>query len=192
MVDEADDFQAAETEEASERAAGKKGGGLIKIVIVLVVIVVAVVAGWFVAQMILPPPAADGEQPAAVVEKVSKPLGDLYDPENPPGVLEFADPFLIRLRKPPGLMQNEVYLKVSLTLEVGSEEIREEMQANEAVMSRISDTIITFMASKFPEEIETPVWTKLKDDLLKMINNQFPEAYYVRRVNFREFVVQSR
>ncbi len=192
MVDKAENAQAGETD-AEHAPAGKKGGGgLIKIIIVLVVVGVAVVAGWFVAQMILSPPVEDGGEEVAPVEEVSKDLEGLYDPENPPGVLEFSDPFLIRLRKPPGLMHGDVYLKMSLTLEVGSEEIKAEMEANQAVMSRISDTIITFMASKFPEEIETPAWGKLKDDLQTMINNQFPEAYYVTRVNFREFVVQSR
>ncbi len=191
MVDDAENAQAAETD-AEHASAEKKGGGLIKIIIVLVVVGVAVVAGWLVAQMILTPPVEDVGEEATPVEEVSESLGDIYDPENPPGVLEFSDPFLIRLRKPPGLMHGDVYLKMSLTLEVASEEIKTEMEANQAVMSRISDTIITFMASKFPEEIETLAWGKLKDDLQTMINTQFPEAYYVTRVNFREFVVQSR
>jgi flagellar basal body-associated protein FliL len=193
MVEESAGMRGAEDGGAPSPAAKKGGGGLVKIIILLVVVGIAAVAGWLVFPMVMPPPAdteTDKQAEASAAEASA--VEGLYDPENPPGVIEFADPFLIRLRKPPGLMRGEVYLKINLTLEVGSAEIQAEMESNEAVMSRISDTIITFLASKYPEEVETPAWSKLKEDMEVMINSQFPEKYHVKRVNFREFVVQSR
>jgi flagellar basal body-associated protein FliL len=194
MAEELETARGAEDGSSPTPAAKKGGGGLIKLIIILVILGIAAGAGWFALPMIMPaPPDKEAEEKANTVAKAEGGEDEgLYNPENPPGVIEFAEPFLIRLRKPPGLMRGDVYLKVNLTLEVGSVEIQTEMASNEAVMSRISDTVITFLAGKFPEEVETPSWGKLKEDLQAMINSQFPEKYHIKRVNFREFVIQAR
>jgi len=197
MVDTSRDGSVAESEETVTEAtdgAAKKGGGLVKIIVLVVIVVVALVGGWFGAQMFFfqPPPEEEVEEPVSNGAAAAETDSDIYDPLNPPGVLEFSEPFLIRLRRAQSLLRGDVYLKINLTLEVASEETKVEMESNDAVMSRISDSIITFFANQYPEDVETSFWPKLKNGLKEMINAQFPESYWIKRVNFREFVVQSR
>ena len=192
MPDENDNLDLEEQDYQAAPAGKKGGGGLIKIIIILVIVVAAVGGGYVAAQMFFFPPA---EEEDAEAEQAEAPTGDdqsIFDPENMPGALEFTTPFLIRLRRAASMLRGEVYLKVGLTLEVASEEIREEMEGNTAVMSRISDTIISYLASKYPEDVDAASWPRLKEELIAKINEQFPEAYHIRRISFREFVVQAR
>jgi len=176
-------------DEESEKPAKK--GGLVKLVVAVVVIMAALIGGWFVGQMLL-----SGGEPAAPVQddEDGEPVQevDLFDPENPPGVIEFSQPFLIRLNREEGVLQSDVYLKLNMTLEVADDEVQGEMEGNPAVMSRISDTVISFYANKFPYQVRAPNWEKLKEDLAREINSRFPERYHVNRINFREFLTQPR
>ena len=191
MPDENDNLDLEEQDD--QGAPGKKGGGgLVKIIIILVIVVAAVGGGYFAAQMFFFPPAEEEDPEAEQAQAEAEPGQGLFDIENPPGVLEFTSPFLIRLRRAASMLRGEVYLKVSLTLEVASDEVREEMEGNSAVMSRISDTIISYLAGKYPEDVDTASWPRLKEELMGLINEQFPEAYHITRINFREFVVQAR
>ncbi len=199
MVDEAKNG-AEEKEEApkAEKSAKKKGGGLVKMIVIVVILVAALGGGYFVGQMLFfpAPTEENGDGNGSNGEPGGSPDDSrevvLFDPENPPGVLEFNQPFLIKMRSTRGILSGNVYLKLNLTLEVADAQTATDMAGSPVVMSRISDTVNTYVMGKYPEEVQAPAWPKLKDDLKRMINKQFPEIYHILRVNFREFVMQSR
>lgn len=183
-----------EEEEAPPETSEKKGGGIVKLVVIVVAVIALIVVGWlgwtFGQSMFFPSgDASEGEPEEEIAVQSSE--GE-FDLENPPGVIEFDSAFLIKLRREEGIFKGDTYLKVNLTLEVASTEIQTEMNESSAVKSRISDIIITFFAGKYPDEIETSNWSRLKTELKSLINSQFPKEYRIQRINFREFIQQQK
>jgi flagellar basal body-associated protein FliL len=185
MVDEAGDSIVADATEEK-----KKGLPLIPILLVVVVLGGLGAVGWFV---VLPMLSGETAEPAGESETTEQTpaLGpNVYDPENKPGILEFQEPFLIKLKKIEGVLQHEMYLKLSISLEVGSPEIQDEMMEDTVVMARISDIIITFFAEKTSNEVDSVRWPELKERLIEAVNSQVGPDYQVKRVNFHSFLIQ--
>jgi len=109
-----------------------------------------------------------------------------------PGVLNFSEPFLLRLRRRDSVLSGDAYLKIKLSFEVRSQEIQQEMESEPAVMSRIRDNIYTFFARQSSDELDSPNWPQLKQRLLNRINDQLPERYHLQLVHFEEFLIQPR
>jgi len=190
MAEELEEKKELEEEESTEEEESK--GGFLKLLMTLVIVVVILGAlaggAWLGYTMFF----TGGEAAAGAGNDDGADEVELYDPENPPGVIEFGEPFLIRLRREEGIMRSDVYLKVNISLEVLDQETQQEMEKNKAIMSRISDTIISHLASKFPSEVENQKWSRLKSELMELINEQFPERYKIQRLNFKEFLTQPR
>ncbi len=173
----------------------KKKGGLVKLIVVIVValfFVVAALWGGMWVYQILSSLFSGGESLEAVagaeVAEETNPL----NLDNPPGLLEFDMPFLIRLNRGESVLAGECYLKIKISFEVESEEIQGEMEEQLVVMSRIKDNVTTFFSSQFPSDVEASNWPLIKQQLLSRINSQLPEQYHLQRVNFEEFLVQPR
>ena len=184
----------AEENESLEESTEKKKKGLpiIPIVIIVVLIVAIGAVGWFVVMPMLSGGGSE-EQTAETdtpVEGVEQAASTVYDPENKPGILEFRDPFTIKLRKRQGVLETETYLQFAVSLEVVSPEVQTEMEGDAVVMARIQDKINTFFASKYPSNVEVHNWPLLKEQLINELNDEFPEDYQILRINFHDFLLQ--
>ncbi len=135
---------------------------------------------------ISPERVADTEQPAEPGRPTEIVTTEL------PGVLNFSEPFLLRLRRRDSVLSGDAYLKIKLSFEVRSQEIQQEMESEPAVMSRIRDNIYTFFARQSSDELDSPNWPQLKQRLLNRINDQLPERYHLQLVHFEEFLIQPR
>jgi flagellar basal body-associated protein FliL len=132
---------------------------------------------------------AAAQEAAPVETEVAGP--NVYDPENKPGILEFDQPFTIKLKKKEGVLQGETYLKFALSLEVKDEETQTAMSEDPVIMARIKDKINTYFASQYPSNVAVSNWTQLKDNLKALINDEFPQDYKIVRINFHDFLIQT-
>lgn len=179
--------------EAEETPSGKKGGlPIVPIAIAVVLIGVIGAVAWFVIMPMLSgggeeAEMADAEGETAMVEMESDAV---YDPEKQRGIIEFPDPFTVKLRRNEGVLETETYLLVSLSLEVESPEVQGEMTGDPAVMAIIEDVINTFFAGQYPQMLEPPQWPRLKEELKARINEKFSEDYRIQNVYFHDFLVQ--
>lgn len=192
------------TTELDEIAASpkKKGGGLPLVPIIIVVVLLGVVGavGYFVVMPMLAgggeeAEEANGGQPAGKQATVVQASSEgVYDPENKPGLIEFNDPILVKLRKVQGagLLEPDSYLQFTISLEVATPEIQEEMEGDPVVIARLKDTINTFFGKQLPDRIDVLNWSLIKQQLKDEINSMFPPQYHVKRVNFTKFLVQSK
>ncbi|MGP0565171.1 flagellar basal body-associated FliL family protein [Nitrospina sp. 32_T5] len=99
------------------------------------------------------------------------------------GVMYPMEPFLINLARSNG----KQFLKVSLTLELSSPEVRPEVKANEF---KIVDSILLLLSSKTREDvISLQGKFKLKDEIATRVN-RFLVMGHVKDVYFSEFIVQ--
>ena len=173
----------------------KKKGGLVKLIVIIAVALLFVVAalwgGMWVYQ-ILSSLFSGGEGLEAVAGAEAAEGINPLDLDNPPGLLVFDMPFLIRLNRGESVLAGECYLKIKVSFEVESEAIQGAMEGQLVVMSRIKDNITTFFSSQFPSDVEASNWPLVKQQLLSRINTQLPEQYQLQRVNFEEFLVQPR
>ncbi|RMF94350.1 MAG: flagellar basal body protein FliL [Candidatus Schekmanbacteria bacterium] len=79
------------------------------------------------------------------------------------------------------------YLKISMELRVGSEEVKKEIDEN---MSKIKDIIVVYLSAKTFEEVKTVEGKlQLKAELMKRINSILKKGS-VKELYFTEFVVQ--
>ena len=192
MADEPEKQTEAEGEKDDEESESK--GGLLRAIILLVILlaVLAILVGgvWLGYSMFF----SGGEVAAGSGDSENDEADeyDIFDPEKPPGILDFQNPFLVRLRKDESILSSDVYLKVDIALEVASKEAQDEMEKNPVIMTRINDTINTYLASKYPSEVENRNWSRLKKELIELINEQLPEKYHIKRMNFKGFLTQPR
>ncbi|CAI2717974.1 flagellar basal body-associated FliL family protein [Nitrospina watsonii] len=127
-------------------------------------------------------------QPQLAVEQQERPLqvpGSKFADKVPQemGVMYPMDPFLINLARSNG----KQFLKVSLTLELSSPEVRPEVKANEF---KIVDSILLLLSSKTREDvISLQGKFKLKDEIATRVN-RFLVMGHVKDVYFSEFIVQ--
>lgn len=99
------------------------------------------------------------------------------------GVMYPMEPFLVNLARSNG----KQFLKVSLTLELSSPEVRQEVKANEF---KIVDSILLLLSSKTREDvISLQGKFKLKDEIATRVN-RFLVMGHVKDVYFSEFIVQ--
>lgn len=127
-------------------------------------------------------------QPQMEASQQGKPLevpGSKFAEKEPRemGVMYPLEPFLINLARSNG----KQYLKVSLTLELSSPEVRPEVKANEF---KIVDSILLLLSSKTREDvISLQGKFKLKDEIATRVN-RFLVMGHVKDVYFSEFIVQ--
>ena len=174
----------------------KKKGGLVKLIVIIAVALLFVVAalwgGMWVYQILSSLfGGGEGLEEAVAGTEAAEGINPL-DLDNPPGLLVFDMPFLIRLNRGESVLAGECYLKIKVSFEVESEAIQGAMEGQLVVMSRIKDNITTFFSSQFPSDVEASNWPLVKQQLLSRINTQLPEQYQLQRVNFEEFLVQPR
>lgn len=185
----AEDKQDSIVSESSE-SGKKKGLPLVPIIIVLVLLVGGGAVGWFVVMPMLSPPV-DAEAAAEEVAQDAPAGPGIYDPEHKPGILEFDQPFTIKLKKKEGVLQGETYLKFAISLEVVDEEVQAAMKDDPVVMARIKDKINTYFSSQYPSNVAVSNWVQLKENLQALINEEFPANYHIVRVNFHDFLLQT-
>jgi flagellar basal body-associated protein FliL len=195
MADLTEESLANESPEPESKSTKKKGLPIIPIAIVVVlVIAIGAVAWFFVMPMLSGPPAEVAEEgmqeQQAEQPEESEATTDMFDPQKPGGIIEFTEPFLVNLKPSEGVISNEAYLQVSISLEVGSLELKEEMEKEAGVMSRVRDSINTFFHSKYPHDVQQSQWPLLKDQLKAAINERLPEKYRVTHVYFNSFLIQ--
>lgn len=189
MVDEMDQDGLDTVRLDQPKKKGKKGGILGPIIFGLVA-VIALTGGvvsylvWFAQPQA--ETSQEEEQPAR------NPASEKFDFTNLPGAIIFDEPFLIRLNKGEGQLRNDVYLKITVVLEVKDKETAEEIQKSEAVLSRMGDVVNTFFASKTQEQVEAIHWAGLKQELMEELNSCFPTAYRINKINFKSFITQPR
>jgi flagellar FliL protein len=107
-------------------------------------------------------------------------------PEAGPGAAIALDTFVVNLA---GSGRSH-FLRVSLTLIVGREEVAAEFAGNEVVKLRVRSAILELLALQTADTLVTPEGkTALKTAITEAANHTFPELQ-VNDVLFSEFVVQ--
>lgn len=170
-----------EAETLNEQAEEQKGGSKMKLIIIVVVALVLVAGGFFGLKMFM---GDDEEKPAegaAPAAPAAKPAGE----EKAMGTMVEVAPFIVNLADPGG----KRYLKLTISLDVGSEE---GMQAKvEAVMPRIRDSLLLLLSSKTYTDISTVAGkVRLRNEVLKIVNRALAGTQGVHAVYFTEFVIQ--
>jgi flagellar protein FliL len=166
-----------------------KGKGKSKLIIILAVVLLLLGGGggaayWF----LLRAPAAevgdastkghDGEKPNKDKKKTKEPAAE-------PGMVAF-DPFLVNLADEGG----QSYLRVTLSLLVGSEEDAKLLEGKAVVKTRIRSAILEVLSMKTAAQVST---TEGKTELKKAITEKLETLELdteVSDVLFSDFVVQ--
>lgn len=153
--------------------------------VALILIINVIVVGGIVAFFLLrgsqsTTSPAPGTQAAAAVPTPAPAPGNLA---GPPGPLMTLDNFIVNLAD----QDVNRYLKVGLTLELGSEQLSETIKKREPM---IRDAIITLTSSLSFQEIRTTSGKgALREQIIAKLNGLLG-ANQVRNVYFNEFVVQ--
>lgn len=168
---------------------GKKKSGLVKLIIIGVGALLILGGGGFAAWKFFlakpdAPPAAAGKAEAGKEEKKEEKKKDAHGKEEkatPPFALE---PFIVNLADPGG----KRYLKLTVSLEVKDDKLKKELETR---MPQIRDSILLLLSSKTFNDI-SPVAGKIKlrNEVLKIINNTLGGAGQVHALYFGEFVIQ--
>lgn len=169
---------------------GKKKSGLIKLIIIGVVALAVLGGGGFAAYKFFfakpaASPAGEGKAEAAKEEKKEEKKeakgGKEGEKVAPPYSLE---PFIVNLADPGG----KRYLKLTVSLDVKDEKLKKELDAR---MPQIRDSVLLLLSSKTFADI-SPVSGKIKlrNEVLKIINNTLGGAGQVHALYFGEFVIQ--
>lgn len=136
--------------------------------------VVIILAGGFVGWKFFLHKEGDTGTAAATVE---------HGKEVVQGHIVPLDPFVVNLAEP----SEVTYLKITLNLEVESENASVEIQTK---MPQIRDAILMLLTSKTAEDVkDTGGKLKLQDDMVARINH-FIQTGKVKAVYFTEFVMQ--
>lgn len=171
---------------------GKKKSGLIKLIIIGVGALLVLGGGGFAAYKFFfakaNPAAAEGQAEAGhgdkKEEKKEEPKKDAHGKEEkvaPPFTLE---PFIVNLADPGG----KRYIKLTVSLDVKDEKLKKEIEMR---MPQIRDSVLLLLSSKSFNDI-SPVAGKIKlrNEVLKIINNTLGGAGQVNTLYFGEFVIQ--
>ncbi|MFH1035769.1 MAG: flagellar basal body-associated protein FliL [Pseudomonadota bacterium] len=173
---------------------GKKKPGLIKLIIIGVVALAVLGGGGFAAYKFFfakpAPPAAEGQADAGHGDKKEEKKEEKKDAHGgghggekvaPPFAME---PFIVNLADPGG----KRYLKLTLSLDIKDEKLKKELEMR---MPQIRDSVLLLLSSKTFADI-SPVAGKIKlrNEVLKIINNTLGGAGQVHALYFGEFVIQ--
>ncbi|MEW5724260.1 MAG: flagellar basal body-associated FliL family protein [Thermodesulfobacteriota bacterium] len=162
----------------------QEGGGKLKKLILAVVVVVVVLGGaaaalYFLAPGLVPglgqkqESEAPGEAPAAVAPGEPEPMGIIYG----------LKPFIVNLRDPMG----KRYLKVELSLELPSEEVKMELESR---LPPIRNDILLLLSNLTYEDIADMEGKRRLRRQIKDRCDAYLKAGKVTAVFFSEFVVQ--
>jgi len=170
--------------EEAEEGKGKKSG-LIKLIIMGVGALLVLGGGGFAAYKFFlakpdTPPAVEGKAEAGKEDKKDKDKKE-GEKATPPMGLE---PFVVNLADPGG----KRYLKLTVSLEIKDEKLKKELEAR---MPQIRDSILLLLSSKSFNDISAVAGKiKLRNEVLKIINNTLGGAGQVHALYFGEFVIQ--
>jgi flagellar FliL protein len=177
---------------AGEGGSEKKKGGMMKLIIIAVAGLLVLGGGGFAVWKFFlakpaPPPAAEG-QPKAGEEKAAKEAdkhggGDKHGGDKSATMITL-EPFIVNLADTTG----KRYLKLALAVDVKDEATKKNLEAR---MPQVRDSILLLLTSKSFADI-SPVAGKLKlrNEVLRSINNTLGGGQGVHAVYFTEFVVQ--
>lgn len=174
-----------EKEEGAEQTQ-KKSGGKMMLIIIIVLILLLLIGGGLAAFLMLSGGDEEATQSQPVQQQSTQrqksgakrstdllTIGPMYP----------MDQFVVNLLSESGSR----FLKVSLDIELGSEELSPEMDSKKAA---IRDIIIRVLSSKTFEEVSTMKGKeKLKDEIVEKINQILADGQ-VRNIFFTDFVVQ--
>lgn len=170
-------------EEIEEEVVQKKSGGNLVLILIVVLLVVLLVGGAIAAFFLL---GSDDEEKMAPQQATAQPakkrskrstdyltIGPMYP----------MSEFIVNLLSESGSR----YLKVSLDIELDSEELAAEMDKKKSL---IRDIVIRSLSSKTFEEVSTMKGKdRLKDEVVGKINDILADGQ-IRNIFFTDFVVQ--
>lgn len=171
-------------EEVEEEVEQKKSGGNLVLILIVVLLVLLLVGGGLAAYFLLgsdsQPAAGQNTQNSATQQNSpakrstnNLSIGPMYP----------MSQFVVNLLSEGG----SKYLKVSLDIELGSEELSAEMDQKKSL---IRDIVIRALSSKTFEEVSTMKGKdRLKDEIVKDINQVLSDGQ-IRNIFFTDFVVQ--
>lgn len=173
-IDNADggekDKEGKEGESASPKPSKKK----FMLLAIIGVGVVVILAGGFAGWKLFLHKSDDAGAAAAKAQ---------HDEEKAAGHIMSLDPFVVNLAEP----SDVTYLKITINLEVESDEMAAEIQAK---TPQIRDAILMLLTSRTAEDVkDTGGKLKLQDDMVARINH-FVNTGKVKAVYFTEFVMQ--
>jgi flagellar FliL protein len=178
MAEEDMDLAAAEAEGEGE---GEGGEGKKKSPLKLIIIIVAALAvlgagAYFGMDMFF------GEDEAA--NEAAEQGEALNEKDKVTEMVVPLDPFIVNLADPSG----KRYLKLTLTVDANDEKLAQTLKAQ---MPRIRDSILLLLTSKTYAEIaDVAGKIRLRNAVLKIINDNVIGAGSVHAVYFTEFVIQ--
>lgn len=173
-----------EKEEQEESKEGKKGGNLV-LIIIIVVLVLLLVVGGLAAFFLLS--SNDEEVPMQEAQTMQAPSKKSAQGRKKDltivGPMYPLDKFIVNLQSENGGR----FLKVSMNIELSSEELQAEIDSKVSV---IRDIVIRTLSSKTFEEISTIKGKdRLKDELVDSINEILADGH-LNNVYFTDFVIQ--
>lgn len=168
---------------ADEKEAAKEegGGGKKKLIIIIAVVVLVLLIGGGVAGFLV----MKNKKAAAEEEKdpgADVPVPEITQTTEIGPMLDIAE-FIVNIISE----DNNHYVKAAITLELSSEETKEEATTR---MPQIRDAVLLLVGNKTYEELHDLQGKKqLKAELLSKING-FLQAGKVKSIYFTDFVVQ--
>ncbi len=162
--------------QAKQEGAESQGGGKKKLLLLGLLLLILLLAGGGGAYFFLFAKKEEEEKPEAPKPEIApETVGIMYKLE-PAFIVNLADP------------EVTMYARVSITLEVSSQEVIPEIQKREPI---IRDAIIEILSNKTSNELRSPEGREqLKLEIIKRINTILVQGG-VRNVYFTEFVVQA-
>lgn len=174
-------------EENEEEVEQKKSGGNLVLILIVVLLVLLLIGGGLAAFFLMS--GDDEAQPAGQTQMQQAPqqrsggaakrstdyltIGPMYP----------MSQFVVNLLSESGGR----YLKVSLDIELGSEELAAELDMKKSL---VRDIIIRALSSKTFEEVSTMKGKdRLKDEIVSQINDVLSDGY-IKNIFFTDFVVQ--
>lgn len=171
---------------AGEGGSEKKKGGMMKLIIIAVAGLLVLGGGGFAVWKFFlakpaEPPAAEGQAKAGngkEAKEADKHGGDKSS------TMVTMEPFIVNLADATG----KRYLKLALAVDVKDEATKKNLEAR---MPQVRDSILLLLTSKAFADI-SPVSGKLKlrNEVLRSVNNTLGGGQGVHAVYFTEFVVQ--
>jgi flagellar FliL protein len=120
-------------------------------------------------------------------EQVTEEAEGAAPAETADGGLVTMDTFLVNLNDSSG----ERYMKLTLRLTVTPESAAEEIEANDLMVARLRDRVLTVLTSKTFEEVGDPMGKEsLRQQIQAQLNLLLGDKGKVQEVLFSEFVVQ--
>ncbi len=162
-----------------KKNAEKEGGGKKKMLIIIIIVLLLAIAGGVAGFFMLKSKNQD-EEPQDPGEKV--PVPEISQSSEIGPMIEVTE-FVVNIISE----DNNHYVKAAMSLELSSEELKEEADHR---MPQIRDAILLLIGNKTYEELHDLQGKKqLKAEIMSKVNS-FLQTGKVRAVYFTDFVVQ--